>query len=60
MQPLAERMRPNSLDNYIGQSHLVGKGAVLRQAIETGKIPSYFGDRQALEKLPLLRLLLIN
>jgi putative ATPase len=41
MQPLAERMRPKSLDNYIGQKHLVGQGAVLRQAIENGKIPSF-------------------
>lgn len=38
--PLAERLRPTSLDNYIGQKHLVGQGAVLRKAIETGIIPS--------------------
>ena len=38
--PLAERMRPTSLDNYIGQKHLVGEGAVLRRAIESGIIPS--------------------
>jgi len=41
LKPLAERMRPNSLDNYVGQKHLVGEGAVLRQAIENGKIPSF-------------------
>ena len=41
MQPLAERMRPKTLDEYIGQKHLVGKGAVLRQAIESGNIPSF-------------------
>jgi putative ATPase len=41
MKPLAERMRPKSLDDYIGQNHLVGKGAVLRQAIDSGKIPSF-------------------
>ncbi len=41
MQPLAERMRPSTLDQYIGQTHLVGKGAVLRKAIETGKVPSF-------------------
>jgi putative ATPase len=41
LKPLAERMRPTSLDNYIGQKHLVGEGAVLRQAIENGKIPSF-------------------
>ncbi len=40
MQPLADRMRPTSLDDYIGQKHLVGKGAILRQAIESGKLPS--------------------
>ncbi|MEL6864160.1 MAG: replication-associated recombination protein A [Bacteroidota bacterium] len=41
MRPLAERMRPQSLDQYIGQKHLVGEGAVLRQAIESGNIPSF-------------------
>ena len=41
MQPLAERMRPKNLDDYIGQQHIVGRGAVLRQAIESGKIPSF-------------------
>ena len=40
MKPLAEELRPTSLDNYIGQSHLVGKGAILRNAIESGRIPS--------------------
>ncbi|MBR5027962.1 MAG: AAA family ATPase, partial [Bacteroidales bacterium] len=40
MTPLAEQLRPTSLDNYIGQQHLVGKGAILRNAIETGNIPS--------------------
>lgn len=40
MQPLAEILRPTSLDNYIGQSHLVGEGAVLRTLIESGRIPS--------------------
>jgi putative ATPase len=38
--PLAERLRPNSLDEYIGQEHLIGKTAVLRKAIESGVIPS--------------------
>ncbi len=38
--PLAERMRPNNMDDYTGQTHLVGKGAVLRKAIESGNIPS--------------------
>ncbi len=38
--PLAERMRPKTLDEYTGQKHLVGEGAVLRKAIENGNIPS--------------------
>ncbi|MEZ4893514.1 MAG: replication-associated recombination protein A [Saprospiraceae bacterium] len=41
MTPLAERMRPENLENYVGQKHLVGEGAVLRQAIERGRIPSF-------------------
>lgn len=41
MTPLAERMRPQTLEEYVGQQHLVGPGAVLRQAIEAGKIPSF-------------------
>ena len=40
MIPLAEILRPTSLDNYIGQQHLVGPGAVLRTLIESGRIPS--------------------
>lgn len=38
--PLAERVRPTSLDHYIGQEHLVGEGAVLRKAITSGLLPS--------------------
>ncbi|MBK8968744.1 MAG: replication-associated recombination protein A [Saprospiraceae bacterium] len=41
MTPLAERMRPQTLEAFLGQRHLVGEGAVLRQAIEAGKIPSF-------------------
>ncbi|MBR4757265.1 MAG: replication-associated recombination protein A, partial [Bacteroidaceae bacterium] len=41
MQPLAERLRPTSLDEYIGQQHLVGEGAVLRRMIESGKVSSF-------------------
>lgn len=41
MQPLAERMRPKSLDDFYGQTHLVGPDAVLRAAISTGNIPSF-------------------
>lgn len=41
MQPLAERMRPRTLDDYIGQKHLVGENAILRQMIETAHIASF-------------------
>ena len=41
MQPLAERLRPKTLDEYIGQKHLVGPGAVLRKMIDTGHISSF-------------------
>lgn len=41
MQPLAERLRPTTLDGYIGQQHLVGLGGVLRKMIETGRISSF-------------------
>ena len=40
-QPLAERLRPKTLDEYIGQMHLVGPGAVLRKMIDSGRIPSF-------------------
>lgn len=40
-QPLAERLRPSTLDDYIGQEHLIGEGAVLRKMIESGKISSF-------------------
>jgi len=39
--PLAERMRPKTLDQYIGQQHLVGPGSILRRMIESGKIASF-------------------
>ena len=38
--PLAERMRPKSLDDLTGQEHLTGKGSILRTAVENGKVPS--------------------
>lgn len=40
-KPLAERLRPKTLDEYIGQKHLVGKNAVLRNMIESGRIVSF-------------------
>lgn len=41
MQPLAERLRPGTLDEYIGQEHLMGSGAVLRKMIDAGRVPSF-------------------
>jgi putative ATPase len=38
--PLAERLRPQSLENLVGQKHLTGKGSILRNSIEHGKVPS--------------------
>jgi putative ATPase len=40
-QPLADRMRPKSLDEYSGQEHLVGKGAVIRTMVESGSMSSF-------------------
>ena len=40
-QPLAERLRPRNLEEYIGQKHLVGEGAILRKMIESGRVPSF-------------------
>jgi putative ATPase len=40
-RPLAERMRPQSLDDYVGQQQLVGKGSVLRKMIDSGHVPSF-------------------
>lgn len=40
-QPLAERLRPKTLDDYIGQQHLVGPGAILRKMIDAGRISSF-------------------
>ncbi len=39
--PLAERLRPNSLDDYIGQTHLVGKDGIIRKMIEAGRVNSF-------------------
>ena len=40
LPPLAERMRPANLNDYVGQQHLVGEGAILRKAIQSGNLPS--------------------
>ena len=40
-KPLAERLRPRTLDEYIGQQHLVGKNAVLRNMLESGRVSSF-------------------
>lgn len=47
-KPLAERLRPKTLDDYIGQQHLVGKGKVLRKMIESGVVSSFilWGPRE--------------
>ena len=39
--PLAERLRPQQLSDYIGQEHLVGEGGVFRKFFETGNVPSF-------------------
>lgn len=41
MKPLAERLRPKSLDDYVGQKHLVGEGAILRNMIDSGRVSSF-------------------
>ncbi|MGN1254546.1 MAG: replication-associated recombination protein A [Prevotella sp.] len=41
MEPLAERMRPRTLDDYVGQEHLVGQGGVVRRMIESGRVSSF-------------------
>ena len=41
LPPLPERMRPQSLEGYVGQSHLIGKGCILRNMIETGNLSSF-------------------
>lgn len=41
VQPLAERLRPKTLEDYIGQKHLVGEGAILRKMIDAGRISSF-------------------
>ena len=40
-QPLADRLRPTSLDEYVGQDHLVGKNSILRASIKSGNLPSF-------------------
>ena len=48
-QPLAERLRPKTIDDYVGQTHLVGPGAIIRRMIESGNIASFilWGDRKS-------------
>lgn len=59
--PLAERMRPHTLDEYVGQQHLIGEGAVLRQAIESGNIPSMiFWGPPGVGKTTLARLMALS
>ncbi len=61
MEPLAERMRPKTLDEYVGQTHLVGPGKILRQAIESGRAPSHIlWGPPGVGKTTLARLFSIN
>ena len=39
-KPLAERMRPNTLDNFVGQKHILGKGKLLSRLIDAKRVPS--------------------
>ncbi|MFA6779679.1 MAG: AAA family ATPase, partial [Paludibacteraceae bacterium] len=41
MQPLAERMRPQTLNDYIGQKHLVGEHSILRRMLDSGHVSSF-------------------
>ena len=41
LPPLPERLRPHSLEDYVGQQHLVGKGCILRNMIESGNLSSF-------------------
>ena len=41
LAPLAERLRPKTLDEYIGQTHLVGEGSILRRMIDSGNVSSF-------------------
>ena len=40
-KPLAERLRPKSLEEYVGQAHLVGPEGVLKRVIDSGQVPSF-------------------
>ena len=56
--PLAARLRPETLDEFVGQEHLLGKGKILRQLIEKDQISSMiFWDLRVLERRRLHRLL---
>ena len=48
--PLASRLRPETLDDYVGQEHLVGKGKVLRQMIEKDMISSMIISKSSLKR----------
>lgn len=51
-KPLAERLRPKTLDDYIGQQHLVGKGKVLRKMIDPGCLFFYLWGPPGVGKRP--------
>ena len=50
-EPLAERLRPRILDDYVGQQHLVGEGAVLRKMIDAKRISSFILSQNASRRL---------
>ena len=53
-KPLADRLRPQSLDDIVGQKHLLGEGRPLRKIIESGDVPNlrrYQGDRRRAQYL---------
>ena len=53
MKPLADRIRPKSIDEVFGQEHLIGEGKIIRNIIETKKIPNMiFTDLREQGKLP--------
>ena len=51
MQPLADRLRPQSLDEVCGQRHLLGENCVFRRAIEAGTVPNMTGPRALVKPL---------
>jgi replication-associated recombination protein RarA len=51
MEALAERIRPQKLEDYISQSHLVGNGSLTQQIAKELSLPSFYGDREQEKQL---------